>query len=74
MDAHNQTGKNVWLTEFGATGTDDEVNTFLETVLPWLDTQPYVERYAYFMASEGKLITGGSLSTYGKTYASFTKQ
>jgi hypothetical protein len=27
----------VWITEFAATGTDDEQNTFLEVVIPWLD-------------------------------------
>jgi hypothetical protein len=71
-DAHTQTGKNVWITEFGASGSDDQVNTFLETVMPWLDSQSFVERYSYFMASEGKLISGGSLSTYGKTFASYS--
>ncbi|TKA74891.1 hypothetical protein B0A49_07886, partial [Cryomyces minteri] len=42
-------GRPVWITEFGASGTDAEVNTFLQTVLPWLDQQPSIERYAYFM-------------------------
>ncbi|TKA50083.1 hypothetical protein B0A49_13281, partial [Cryomyces minteri] len=42
-------GKPVWITEFGASGTDAQVNTFLQTVLPWLDQQPSIERYAYFM-------------------------
>jgi hypothetical protein len=41
----------VWITEFATTGTKDEQNTFLEVVIPWLDAQPYVERYAYFMCS-----------------------
>jgi hypothetical protein len=71
MDAYNQTGKHVWLTEFGALGSDDEIDVFLQAVLPWLDAQSYVERYAYFMAANGSLITGGSLSTYGQTYASY---
>lgn len=61
----------VWISEFGASGSDDEVNTFLETVLPWLDEQDYVERYAYFMASDGVLLSSGTtLSTIGTTYAS----
>ncbi|KAF2416521.1 hypothetical protein EJ08DRAFT_554074, partial [Tothia fuscella] len=68
-DAHAQTGKPVWVTEFGTNGgTDAEINTFLKAVLPWLDAQDYVERYSYFMASEGRLISGGALSSTGKTY------
>jgi hypothetical protein len=69
-DAHDQTGKPVWLTEFGASGSDDQVNAFLQDALPWLDSQDYVERYSYFMAAEGKLISGGSLNSVGKTFAS----
>ncbi|KAB8345964.1 hypothetical protein FH972_023016 [Carpinus fangiana] len=67
-DAHTQTGKPVWITEFGASGSDDQVSSFLSQVLPWLDSQDFVERYSYFMAAEGTLVSGGALSTYGKTY------
>jgi hypothetical protein len=67
--AHQQTGKPIWITELGASGSDDEVNAFLQTVLPWLDSQPYVERVAYFMAKDGKLNSGGGLSSYGTTFA-----
>jgi len=70
--ANTISGKPVWLTEFGATGSDDEVNAFLKVVLPWLDSQDYVHRYSYFMAEEGKLISGGQLSTYGNTFATYT--
>jgi len=41
----------IWITKFATTGTEDEQNTFLEVVIPWLDAKPYVERYAYFMCS-----------------------
>jgi len=62
----------VWITEFGATGTDAEVETFLQTVLPWLDSQTAVTRYAYFMCGTGagELITGTSVSDIGEVYAS----
>ncbi|RDW71445.1 hypothetical protein BP6252_08008 [Coleophoma cylindrospora] len=61
----------IWITEFGcSSGTDAEINTFLQTVLPWLDEQSYVARYAYFMAADGVLLSSGStLSTLGETYA-----
>lgn len=62
----------LWITEFEASGTATEQAAFLETMLPWLDASPMVERYAYFMASDGNLLSGTSLSTLGNTYATFT--
>ncbi|KAJ9640763.1 hypothetical protein H2204_003052 [Knufia peltigerae] len=61
----------VWLTEFGATGSDSDVASFMADVLPWLDSQPAVERYAYFMCSDGILVNGNSISSpIGTAYAS----
>ena len=60
----------VWITEFGASGSAAEQQTFLETVLPWLDEQAFVERYAYFGVFDGNLISSGTtLSPLGKTFA-----
>lgn len=72
QDAYAQSGKNIWLNEFGATGTDAEVETFFQTVLPWLDSLAYVERYSYFMAAPGILLNaaGTGLSAIGQSYAS----
>jgi len=62
-------GRPVWITEFATTsGTDDQINAFFTSVLPWLDQQSKVERYAYFMAGEGSLVSGGKLSTIGNKY------
>ncbi|KAJ9621517.1 hypothetical protein H2203_007004 [Taxawa tesnikishii (nom. ined.)] len=63
-------GKPVYLTEFGATGTDAQVSTFLETVMPWMDGQDFMEGYSYFMVSDGLLVSGTEPSTYGSTYMS----
>jgi hypothetical protein len=71
-EAHQKTGKPVWVTEFGASGSPDEIDAFLKDVMPWMDSQDFVERYAYFMASDGNLVSGTSLSTYGSTYADFS--
>jgi len=60
----------IWITEFGASGSAAEQATFLATVLPWLDSLSYVERYAYFMVSDGSLVSGSALSTIGAAYAS----
>jgi hypothetical protein len=63
-------GKEIFVSEFAATGSDDQISTFLETVMPWMDSNDAVGGYAYFMASDGVLVSGGSQSAIGKTYAS----
>jgi hypothetical protein len=63
-------GKEIFVSEFAATGSDDQISTFLETVMPWMDSNDAVGGYAYFMASEGVLVSGSSQSAIGKTYAS----
>lgn len=59
----------VWLTEFGATGSDDDVASFISQATSWLDQQSAVGRYAYFMCGDGTLLSGTSLSTLGQAYA-----
>jgi hypothetical protein len=62
----------LWITEFQASGTTDEQNSFLEEVIPFLDSSNMVAKYAYFMASDGILLSSGStLSTLGETFASY---
>jgi hypothetical protein len=61
----------LWITEFGLTdGTDDQKATFFQTILPWLDSQLYVERYAYFMDAPNYLLNSAStgLSAIGQLY------
>jgi hypothetical protein len=53
----------VWLTEFQAQG--DEVS-FMKEVLPWLDGNDAVGRYAYFMAD--LMVNGDSLTGAGAEY------
>lgn len=57
----------VWVTEFQSF-TDPE--RFLGEILPWLDGHSGVERYAYFMATDGILVSGGSVNAVGAKYAS----
>jgi hypothetical protein len=71
---HTTFNKPVWITEFGVTeGNADE---FLKQVLPWLDAQPWIERYAYHMVAPTTDIKylisadGNSLSSTGQVYAS----
>lgn len=62
--------KEIFISEFAATGSDDQISEFLETVMPWMDGKDNVAGYAYFMAGEGKLVSGSEQSAIGKTYAS----
>jgi hypothetical protein len=71
-------GRPIWITEFGLDNefgyTDAELQAFLQTVMPWLDQQPDVARYAYFMDAPGILIdtAGDAISGTGIVYNSFT--
>ncbi|CAD0083397.1 unnamed protein product [Aureobasidium vineae] len=67
-------GKPVWVTEFAPTDnpSDADIATFLEDVMPWMDSQSFVERYSYFMAGDGALLSGTEPSSFGQTYATYT--
>ncbi|KAH8656588.1 glycosyl hydrolase catalytic core-domain-containing protein [Tricladium varicosporioides] len=57
-------GKPVWITEFSADGTEEQQIDFMKNILPWLDAQPYIERYAWFMATP-ELKSGALVSQDG---------
>jgi hypothetical protein len=40
--------------------------------MPWLDAQPFVEKYAYFGVFDGSLISGSSPSALGNTFNNYT--
>jgi len=66
--------KPLYITEFGFNeGDEAQQIKALKEILVWLDQQPFVERYAYFMASPGSLINGdgSGLSELGKVYNSY---
>ncbi|KAF1841530.1 glycoside hydrolase family 128 protein [Cucurbitaria berberidis CBS 394.84] len=46
-------GRPIWITEFKAEGTDEQVKRFLDEVIPWMDQSSDIHRYAYFMARSG---------------------
>ena len=67
-------GKPVWVDNFHADGTVDQQKEFLKEVVPYLDTQDQVARYAYVPSDRGKgesfLNDGdGKLSELGAYYA-----
>ncbi|KAK9898541.1 glycoside hydrolase family 128 protein [Cystobasidium minutum MCA 4210] len=64
----------IWLTEFRGSGTAAEQIKFIQTVVPWLEQQPGIERYALFglfegTAADGNMITNGVLNEVGVAYA-----
>ncbi|EDU49789.1 conserved hypothetical protein [Pyrenophora tritici-repentis Pt-1C-BFP] len=65
-------GRPIWVTEFHASGSDDEVKAFLDDVMPWMDNSNDIHRYAYFMAQpgDGLLVSpdGKGLSAIGQEY------
>ncbi|KAF2027029.1 hypothetical protein EK21DRAFT_30664, partial [Setomelanomma holmii] len=63
-------GRPIWITEFYARGTDDQVKKFMDDVIPWLDASDDIHRYAYFMTQPGMLINpqGDGLSAVGQYY------
>ncbi|KAF2178986.1 glycoside hydrolase family 128 protein [Zopfia rhizophila CBS 207.26] len=70
-DAYNAGGKKpVWITEFAPQGSDQEKIAFLREVLPWLDSQDWVERYAYHFATPGILVNaaGNALTPLGQAF------
>jgi hypothetical protein len=51
----------IWVTEFQCYGTDAQQIGFLKEVLPWMDSQDYVARYAYFGAFPNYLVKSGGI-------------
>lgn len=68
-------GKKVWVDNFQASGTNEEQQQWLSQVLPWLEDNEAVERYAYVSPSRstgtGFLNADGSMSSLGEFYANF---
>jgi hypothetical protein len=73
LNFHQTFNKPVWVTEFGV--TEGNAAEFLKQVLPWLDSQDWIERYAYHMVApvtdQQYLISanGQDLSPTGQVYA-----
>jgi hypothetical protein len=64
----------IWITEFGV--LEGDADAFLQDVLPWMDEQAWIQRYAYYMVAPSTdqsqyLIdaAGTGLSSAGRIYA-----
>lgn len=72
--AHSRSGgKPIWVTEFMLQDSEAAQIAFLEEVMPWMDAQPWIQRYSYFGVFEDYLINGAGngLSNIGVTYATY---
>ena len=63
----------IWITEFNANPARSTAiqDAFLQLALPWLESTPYVERYAYYQTpttSGNFLDTNNNLTTTGSIY------
>lgn len=65
-------GRKLWLTEFGASGSDDQQKAFLAQAIPYLNSLDYVERYAYYYVAEGFMVTGGTPNEIGRAFTSIS--
>ncbi|GAA5886412.1 hypothetical protein JCM5296_001898 [Sporobolomyces johnsonii] len=72
-DAYDAFKLPIWLTEFAGTGTVAEQQAFFETVIPWMENNDQIERYAAFGDFAGTFVnTDGSLTDLGATYSDVT--
>ncbi|GAA5996188.1 uncharacterized protein JCM10292_007450 [Rhodotorula paludigena] len=74
-DAYELLQKPIWITEFGVQRFTSSSNVtqkqeFLEDVIPWMEAQPFIERYAAFGTFPGRFVNDdGSLTALGRTYS-----
>ena len=70
-------GRPIWVSEYGLTDenpyTEAELVDFLKTTMSWMDQQPWIARYAYFMDTAGVLMGPGGKkkSAAGTAYDAF---
>jgi len=67
---YNLYKKPIWITEFNANrNTTPETHArFMELALPWLDAQPFIERYAYFFPPTVPAMENDTLTEVGRIY------
>ncbi|GAA5871383.1 hypothetical protein JCM3774_005585 [Rhodotorula dairenensis] len=72
QDTHDLLHKPIWLTEFQGSGTVEQQQAFLREVIPWMEAQDYIERYAGFGDFVGTYVAdeSGTLTPLGETYSS----
>ncbi|KAH6702829.1 hypothetical protein BKA61DRAFT_494754 [Leptodontidium sp. MPI-SDFR-AT-0119] len=72
-DAHGIAGHDLWITEFNGSGKSSEKESFLRTVIPWLDSQSYIQRYSWYWCDAKSTLGAivdkkGNPTSLGKVY------
>jgi Glycosyl hydrolase catalytic core len=69
-NAYNLHKKPIWITEFNCNVNRPTAvhQAFMALALPWLETNPQVERYSYFFEDQSPEAVGGVLTTLGQSY------
>jgi hypothetical protein len=69
-NAYNLYKKPIWITEFNCNVNRPTAvhQAFMALALPWLETNPNVERYSYFFEDHSPESVGGVLTTLGQSY------
>ncbi|GAA6053905.1 hypothetical protein JCM3770_005326 [Rhodotorula araucariae] len=69
-EAYERFKKPIWVTEFAGSGSVAEQQKFFQAVLPWMEGQPWIERYAGFGDFVGTYVNAdSSLTTLGRAYS-----
>ncbi|KAK4699469.1 hypothetical protein P7C70_g6791, partial [Phenoliferia sp. Uapishka_3] len=68
-DMYKTFGKPIWITEFAGYGTVQQQQDFFNYIIPWMENQTFIERYAAFGDFSGTFVnSNGSLTPLGHTY------
>ncbi|GAA5902430.1 hypothetical protein JCM6882_002751 [Rhodosporidiobolus microsporus] len=69
IEAHEKFSRPIWLTEFAGSGSVAEQTAFFDKVIPWMDEQPWIHRYAGFGDFAGTFVNeDGSVTKLGQAY------
>lgn len=66
----SQFGLPVFVGEFGFIGSDSDISSSLSSAMSYLDSNPSVVGYAYFMVADGNLVDGSMSSPIYREYGS----
>lgn len=74
IHAHELYNRPIWVTEFNCNRNTTEQThiEFMKLAIPWLDAQPFVERYAYFFPPKVQPEVDGKPTAAGLEYATYT--
>jgi Glycosyl hydrolase catalytic core len=72
-NAYNLYKKPIWITEFNCNVNRPTAvhQAFMALALPWLETNPQVERYSYFFEDHSPESIGGVLTPIGQFYKDY---